>query len=108
MPKLLLEKVVQDRLQAFLDSSGLMSCAQFAYWKYHSMETMIRKVYNDLLLAADQGQVSALVLCLLSTPWIMNYSYYSWSVRLCGVTLQWFRSFVKLTSCQVLLLAGSI
>jgi len=59
----LFEKVVQDRLQAFLDSNDLMPCTQSAYRKYHSMETAIAKVYDDLLLAADNGQVSAL--CLL-------------------------------------------
>ena len=36
---------------------------QSAYHQYHSTETVVTKVYNDLLLAADQGDVSAL--CLL-------------------------------------------
>ena len=31
--------------------------------QYHSTETAVTKVYNDLLLAADQGDVTAL--CLL-------------------------------------------
>jgi len=34
-----------------------------AYRQYHSTETVITKVYNDMLMAADSGQVSAL--CLL-------------------------------------------
>jgi len=40
-----------------------MPCTQSAYRKYHSTETAVANVYNDLLLAADQGQVSAM--CLL-------------------------------------------
>jgi len=40
-----------------------MPSAQSAYRKYHSTETAVANVYSDLLLAADQGQVSAL--CLL-------------------------------------------
>ena len=42
-----------------------MSCTQSAYRKYHNTETAVAKVslYNDLLLAADNVQVSAL--CLL-------------------------------------------
>jgi len=55
---------MQVRLQAYLDGKDLMPCAQSAYQKYHSTETALASVYNDLLLAADQGQVSAL--CLLN------------------------------------------
>ena len=60
---ILLERVVQARLQAFLESNRLMPKTQSAYQKYHSTEMAVTRVYNDLLLAADRGQVSAL--CLL-------------------------------------------
>ena len=40
-----------------------MPKTQSAYRKYHSPETAVTRVYSDLLLAADRGQVSAL--CLL-------------------------------------------
>ena len=56
----LLERTVQVRLQAFLDSNNLMPSTQSAYRQFHSMEMAVMKVYNDLLLAADNGQVSAL------------------------------------------------
>jgi len=56
----LLERVVQARLQAFLESNRPPK-TQSA--KYHSTETAVTGVYNDLLLAADRGQV--LALCLL-------------------------------------------
>jgi len=59
----LLKRVAQKRLQEFLDSNNLMPVTQSAYCKYHSTETAVTKVYNDLLLAADEGDVSAL--CLL-------------------------------------------
>ena len=36
---------------------------QSAYRHQHNAETAVTKVYNDLLLAADEGDVS--VLCLL-------------------------------------------
>jgi len=49
----LLEEVAQNRLQAFLDGNGLMLCTQSAYWKFHGTETVVAKVRNDLLLAAD-------------------------------------------------------
>ena len=47
----LLEKVVQSRLQDFLDRNGLMPSTQSAYRKFHSTETAVTKIYNDLLLA---------------------------------------------------------
>jgi len=40
-----------------------MPKTQSTYWKYHSTETVVTRVYNDLLLSADTGQVSGL--CLL-------------------------------------------
>ena len=45
----LLERVVQVRLQAFLDINRLMPTAQSAYRKYHSMETATAKVFNNML-----------------------------------------------------------
>jgi len=59
----LLERVVQVRLQAFIDSNTLMPVTQSAYRQYHSTETAVTKLYNDMLLAADSGQLTAL--CLL-------------------------------------------
>jgi len=56
----LLERVVQARLQAFLESNRLMPKTQSTYWKYHSTETAVTRVYNDLLLAADGADVSPL------------------------------------------------
>ena len=59
----LLEKVVKTRLQEFLDEHDLMPSHQSAYSKFHSTETALLHLYNDLLVASDQGQVSGL--CLL-------------------------------------------
>lgn len=55
----LLEKVVHVRIQAFLDNNGSMTKMQSIYRRFHSTETAVTKVFNDLLL----GQMSAL--CLL-------------------------------------------
>ena len=40
---------------------------QSAYRQFHSTETALTKIFNDLLLAADQGQVSALCLLVLTS-----------------------------------------
>ena len=64
IPVQVIERVVQNRLHVFLDSNDLMPCSQSAYRQYHSTETAVMKVcYGHMLLAADNGQMTAL--CLL-------------------------------------------
>ena len=53
----LLEKVAQNQLQHHLISNDVMPKFQSAYRQFHSTETAVNKILNDLLLAADQGQV---------------------------------------------------
>ena len=55
----LLEKVVQLRIQALFDSNGLMPVMQSVYRRFHSTETAVTTVFNDLLRAEDGGQLSA-------------------------------------------------
>ena len=50
---------MQSRLQEFLDRNGLMPSTQSAYRQLHSTETAVT-IYNDLLSAADSGQLTAL------------------------------------------------
>ena len=58
----LLERVPQVRLQVFLDDNDMLPASQSAYRQYHSTETAVLKIYNDILLAADSGQVWGSVL----------------------------------------------
>ena len=55
--------MVKTRLQKFLDEHELMPNYQSAYRKFHSTETALLRLYNDLLVAGDQGQASGL--CVL-------------------------------------------
>jgi len=95
----LLEKVVQRRLQAFLDSNQLMPSQQSAYRQHHSTETAVLKVYNDLLMAADSGLVSAL--CLLDLTAAFDTVDHERQFGLRGVTLLWFRSYLSGRSYRV-------
>jgi len=62
----LLESAVQKRLQSFLDQTGGLPKQQSAYRRWHSTETALLRIYNDLLQAADRGEVSALCMLDLS------------------------------------------
>src|SRR5438552_16633487 len=62
----ILEKVIYARLCHHLESFPSLSCFQSAYRKLHSTETALLRIHNDLSLALNRQQVSALVLLDLS------------------------------------------
>ena len=62
----ILEKVIYARLCKHLESFPSLSCFQSAYRKLHSTETALLRIHNDLNLAMNSQQVSALVLLDLS------------------------------------------
>jgi len=62
----ILEKVIYARLCHHLESFPSLSNFQSAYRKLHSTETALLQIHNDLSLAINRQQVSALVLLDLS------------------------------------------
>ena len=62
----ILEKIIYNRIVAHLNSFLSLSPFQSAYKKFHSVETALLKIQNDLLLAIDRKQISALVLLDMS------------------------------------------
>jgi len=103
----LLERIVQSRLQTFLDRHGLTPKTQSAYRQYQSTETVVTEVvYNDMLMAADSGQVSALCLLDLSAAFdtvdhhlLMRRLQRQYGLR--SVVLQWFSSYLSDRTFQV-------
>jgi len=76
-----------------------MPTKQSVYCWYHSMEIAILKIYNDLLLAADNGDVSVLCLLDLTAAFdtvdddlMMLKLDSQFGHR--GVVLDWFRSYL--------------
>ena len=61
-----LERIIHLRISSHLQSFPSLSPFQSAYRKFHSTETALLRIYNDLLLSINKQQVSALVLLDLS------------------------------------------
>ena len=62
----IIERAMLDQLVPFLEEIGLIPQCQSAYRKFHSTETALCKIYNDLVRNTCQGKVSLLVLLDLS------------------------------------------
>ena len=62
-----LERIVTKQLQGYLEDHNLGASMQSAYRRYHSTETALLRVNNDLLRAVDQHQEAVLVLLDLSS-----------------------------------------
>ena len=60
------EKVVVDQLNSDINSSNTSNQYQYAYRKFHSTETALLKIHNDILSSMDDGKVTALTLLDLS------------------------------------------
>jgi len=61
-----LEKVVSSRIDEHVTTNQLQEKYQSAYRKFHSTETALIKVQNDVLKSLDHGKVTILVMLDLS------------------------------------------
>ena len=98
----ILEKVVASRIQSHLLSNSLSSSFQSAYRMFHSTETTLLSIHNDLILAMDRGEVTSLILLDLSAAFdtvdhsILLHRLQHW-FGLHGTSLDWFSSLSHLT-----------
>ena len=63
---MVLERIIHSRINNHLQTYPSICPFQSAYRKFHSTETALLRIQNDLLLASNQQKVSALVLLDLS------------------------------------------
>ena len=102
----ILEKVVASRIQSHLSSNSLSSSFQSAYRIFHSTETTLLKIHNDLILAMDRGEITSLILFDLSAAFdtvdhsILLTRLQNW-FGLDGLSLNWFTSYLSSRSQAV-------
>jgi len=95
----LIERVVAARFTAHLQTNNLHEDMQSAYRKYHSTETALLRVQNDILQAIDSQGAAILVLLDLSAAFdtIDHKILFSTVENEMGVTgnaLAWFKSYL--------------
>ena len=94
-----IEKAVADQVTRYITSHILDVMLQSAYKIYHSTETALVKVQNDILCAIDNGQSVLLLLLDLSAAFdTVNHSLLlsrlSCSYGLKGNVISWFQSYL--------------
>ncbi len=62
----IIEKVVFNQLNNFLNSNGFLDNFQSSFRAHHSTETVLFEIINNIRFASDSGQISVLVLLDLS------------------------------------------
>ena len=82
-----------------IDNHKLLSERQSAYRRFHSTETAIAAVHNDLVCAADADRVNALILLDLSSAFDTVDQQIMLTVLqqrfgIDGQALKWFRSYL--------------
>ena len=96
----MVERVVAVRLLKHVDSNNLLPERQSTYRRFHSTETAIAVVHNDLVRAADADHVTALVLLDLSSAFdtvdhhiLLSMLQQRFGVD--GLVMDWFRSYLS-------------
>ncbi len=94
----ILEIVVLQQLQKFLDENKIIEVFQSGFRKHHSTETAFMKVLNDILLTGDAGDHDVLVLLDLSAAFdnvdhAILLTHLEHCVGIKGSALEWFKSY---------------
>ena len=96
----ILEKIILKRLLQHLENNNLNKIYQSAYKKFHSTETALIKVFNDLACSLDQKNVVLQSLLDLSAAFdtldhdiMLNRLELSFGIK--GTALAWFKSYLE-------------
>ena len=96
----ILEKVVSTRLTTHISAHKLLDRNQSAYRKFHSTETALLKVHNDILHNLDQDRIVALVTIDVSAAFdtvdhqsLLDRFHHHFGLR--DTALDWMESYLK-------------
>uniref|UniRef100_A0A669DR24 Reverse transcriptase domain-containing protein n=1 Tax=Oreochromis niloticus TaxID=8128 RepID=A0A669DR24_ORENI len=95
----ILEKIVHCQLMDFLNENGILEVFQSGFKNFHSTESALLKVFNDILLTCDSGNHVVLVLLDLTAAFdtvdhniLLSRLHHLAGIR--GTALKWFRSYL--------------
>jgi len=95
----IIERIATKQLTLHADQNELFPARQSAYRRFHSTESAVLVVHNDIIRAIDEGHVVALALLDLSSafdtvdhPTLLSILQSRFSVT--GQPLDWFRSYL--------------
>uniref|UniRef100_A0A669CZI7 Reverse transcriptase domain-containing protein n=1 Tax=Oreochromis niloticus TaxID=8128 RepID=A0A669CZI7_ORENI len=102
----LLEKAVAVHLTAYLEKYNIHDRFQSGFRKLHSTETALLKVTNDIVMSADSGEYTVLVLLDLTSAFdTVNHTILINRLRdlvgMSGSVLDWFSSYISERSFSV-------
>uniref|UniRef100_A0A669EIT0 Reverse transcriptase domain-containing protein n=1 Tax=Oreochromis niloticus TaxID=8128 RepID=A0A669EIT0_ORENI len=102
----ILEKVVADQLTTFLEKHEIYDKFQSGFRKRHSTETALLKVSSDIMMSADSGASSVMVLLDLTSAFdTIDHTILINRLRdivgVSGLALEWFRSYLSNRSFSV-------
>ena len=95
----ILEKVVHIQLNKYLLSNNMFCNLQSGYRKYHSCETAVTRIHNDVLMMIDKKENVVLLLLDLSAAFdTINHKLLLTKLRsvygISGRALQWIQSYL--------------
>ena len=96
----IMEKIVAKRLNAHIEEHLLSNHVQSAYKRFHSTETSLVKMHNDIICNMDNGKVTALTLLDLSADFdtidhatLLERLHGHFGIS--GAVLQWSKSYIS-------------
>lgn len=104
----LIEKIVATQMNSHLDGEGLHCTAQSGYRPQHSCETLMTKMFDDILSSMEEKKTIALILLDLSAAFdTIDHTILLKKLRteygFDGVVLSWFESYLSNRSFSVLI-----
>ncbi len=99
-PSKVLERVVYNQLQSYLELNNISEKFQSGFKAHHSTETTLLRIFNDLFLTVDAGNSAALMLLDLTAAFDtvdhqILLSHLKHYVGFRGTVINWFSSYMS-------------